>query len=177
MTFNPWHDVAIGPDSPDIVNGIIEISKGSRAKYEIDKETGMLKLDRVLYSSVYYPTNYGFIPRTLGKDNDPLDILVISQIEIEPLCIVRAKIIGVMRMVDGGYGDDKILAVAADDKSVNHISEIDQLPEHFYSEMRHFFEQYTKLENKTVLVEDFQSKPVAVEIFNTAIKDYQKKFN
>jgi inorganic pyrophosphatase len=176
MTFNPWHDVTIGPGSPDVVNAIVEISKGSRAKYEIDKQTGMLKLDRVLYSSVYYPANYGFIPRTLGKDRDPLDILVISQIEIEPLCIVRAQIIGVMRMVDSGDGDDKILAVAADDKSVNHITEVSQVPEHFYSEMRHFFEQYTRLENKTVLVEDFQPKPTAIEILNTAIADYQTKF-
>lgn len=176
MSFHPWHDGSIGPGAPDIVNGVIEISKGSRAKYEIDKETGMLKLDRVIFSSFYYPTNYGFIPKTLGDDRDPLDILVISQVEIEPLCLVRAQVIGVMRMVDSGDGDDKILAVAADDKSVNHITEISQIPEHFYSELRHFFEQYKTLENKTVLVEDFQDKTVAIEIIDRAIDQYKKKF-
>ena len=169
---NPWHDVEIGEESPDIVRAIIEIPKGSKAKYEMDKKTGMLKLDRVLYSSVYYPANYGFIPRTLGDDHDPLDILVISQVEVEPLCIVRARIIGVMQMVDSGEGDDKILAVAADDKSVNHITEVSQIPEHFYSEMRHFFVEYKRLENKTVLVEDFQGKSKAVEILNRAIEQY-----
>lgn len=174
MSFNPWHDVEIGVGYPDIVNGLIEIPKGSKAKYELDKKTGLLKLDRVLYSSVYYPANYGFIPRTYGDDHDPLDILVVSQIEIEPLCIVRAQVIGVMRMVDQGKGDDKIIAVAADDKSVNHINDVSQMPEHFYSELRHFFEQYTKLEKKTVLVEDFQDKKIAVEIMNKAIDDYAR---
>ena len=172
MSFNPWHDVEIGPGSPDIVNAIVEISRGSKAKYEMDKKTGLLKLDRVLYSSFYYPVNYGFIPRTYGDDHDPLDILVLSQINIEPLCIVRAKVIGVMRMVDSGEGDDKIIAVAADDKSVNHISDISQLPEHFYSELRHFFEEYKTLEKKTVLVEDFQDKRTAIEIIYKAIDDY-----
>ncbi|HKP70643.1 MAG TPA: inorganic diphosphatase [Pyrinomonadaceae bacterium] len=172
MSVNAWHDVEIGVGSPDIVNAIIEIPKGSKAKYEMDKKTGLLRLDRVLYSSVYYPANYGFIPRTYGDDRDPLDILVVSQIELEPLCIVRAQVIGVMRMVDQGEGDDKIIAVAADDKSVNHIKEISQVPEHFYSELRHFFEEYTKLEKKSVLVEDFQDKKTAVEIIHQAIDDY-----
>ena len=172
MSFNAWHDVEIGPDAPDIVNAIVEIPKGSKAKYELDKKTGLLRLDRVLYSSVYYPANYGFIPRTYGDDRDPLDILVVSQVEIQPLCIVRAQVIGVMRMVDQGDGDDKIIAVAADDKSVNHINDVSQVPEHFYSELRHFFEEYTKLEKKTVLVEDFQAKKTAVEIIYKAIDDY-----
>jgi inorganic pyrophosphatase len=97
--FNPWHDVALGENAPDIVNAIIEISKGSKAKYELDKDSGMLRLDRVLYSSVHYPANYGFMPRTLGDDHDPLDILVLSQIDIAPMCIARAKVIGVMRNV------------------------------------------------------------------------------
>ena len=173
---NAWHDVEIGDESPDIVRSIIEIPKGSRAKYELDKKTGLLRLDRVLYSSFYYPVNYGFIPRTLGDDHDPLDILVISQIDVQPLCIVRAKVIGVMQMVDSGEGDDKILAVAADDKSVNHISEVSQVPEHFYSELRHFFEEYKRLEKKTVLVEDFQGKSKAIEIINQAIENYKANF-
>jgi inorganic pyrophosphatase len=103
---NPWHDIEIGKNSPHIVNAIVEIPKGSRAKYELDKETGLLKLDRVLYSSVYYPANYGFIPQTYCDDGDPLDVLVLSMIDIQPLCIVRAKIIGVMRMLDSGEADD-----------------------------------------------------------------------
>src|SRR5690349_16383073 len=102
MNFNPWHNVEIGPGAPQAVRAIVEISKGSRAKYELDKETGMLKLDRVLYSSVVYPANYGFIPRTLGDDGDPLDIMVLSQVEIRPLTLVKARVIGVMRMIDGG---------------------------------------------------------------------------
>ena len=176
MTFNPWHNVPIGKDCPHIVNAIIEISRGSKAKYELDKQTGILRLDRVLYSSVYYPANYGFIAQTLGKDHDPLDILVLSQVDIEPLCIARARVIGVMRMVDSGEGDDKILAVAADDISVSHISEVSELPAHFGSELRHFFQEYKRLENKTVLVEDFQGKETAIEIIRTAIEDYNQKF-
>jgi inorganic pyrophosphatase len=176
MSFNPWHEVQIGEKQPDVVQAIIEIPKGSKAKYELDKETGMLRLDRVLFSSVYYPANYGFIPQTLGEDHDPLDILVLSQIEIQPLCIVQARVIGVMRMIDNNEGDDKILAVAADDMSVSHIHNIDMLPPHFISEMRHFFEEYKTLENKTVLVEDFQDAEVAKEIINKAIADYQKVY-
>src|SRR4028118_808108 len=135
MNMNPWHHVSIGDASPGIVNAIIEIPKGSRAKYELDKETGMLKLDRVLYSSVYYPANYGFIPQTYCDDDDPLDILVLSQIEMQPLCLVEAKIIGVMRMLDRGEADDKLLAVAANDMSVNHINDLKDLPSHFIEEI------------------------------------------
>lgn len=174
---NPWHDVSIGNEFPDVVNAIVEISAGSRAKYEMDKASGLLKLDRVLYSSVHYPANYGFIPRTLGDDHDPLDILVLSQIDLQPLCIVRAKVIGVMRMVDSGEGDDKILAVAADDISVNYINSIEQMPPHFNSELRQFFEEYKKLENKTVLVEDFQPAELAKQIVGKAIEDYKNTFH
>jgi inorganic pyrophosphatase len=174
---NPWHDVSIGNDFPDIVQAIIEIPGGSRAKYELDKDSGLLRLDRVLYSSVHYPANYGFIPRTLGDDHDPLDILVISQIEVQPLCIVRAKVLGVMRMIDSGEGDDKIIAVAADDVSVNHVNSMSELPSHFHSELRHFFEEYKTLENKTVLVEDFQDESLAKEIIQTAISAYKMHFS
>lgn len=176
MNANPWHDVSYGEDAPNIVNGIIEIPKGSRAKYELDKDSGMIKLDRVLYSSVYYPANYGFIPRTYCDDHDPLDILVICQIDLIPMCLVDAKVIGVMRMIDGGEADDKIIAVAAGDPSVNHINDISELPQHFISEMRSFFEDYKKLENKTVIVEEFQDNVVAKEIVQKAIEDYNNKF-
>lgn len=176
MNSNPWHHVSYGENMPQTVNGIIEIPKGSRAKYELDKESGMLKLDRVLFSSVYYPANYGFIPRTYCDDNDPLDILIISQIDIVPMCIVAAKVIGVMRMVDSGEADDKIIAVAQGDTSVNHINDISELPVHFISELKSFFEDYKKLENKQVVVEQFQNREIAQQIIVKAIRDYQDKF-
>ena len=171
---NPWHNVAIGQNAPEIVNGIIEIPKNTRAKYELDKESGMLILDRVLYSSMYYPANYGFIPQTYCDDNDPLDILVLSQIDVVPMCIVPAKVIGVMRMLDGGEKDDKIVAVCDGDMSVNHINDISELPHHFIKELRNFFEDYKKLENKTVEVEDFQDAAKAKEIIEQSRIDYRK---
>jgi len=171
---NPWHAVEIGSNAPDIVNGIIEIPKHTRAKYELDKESGLLKLDRVLYSSVYYPANYGFIPQTYCDDHDPLDILILSQITIVPMCIVSAKVLGVMRMMDGGEHDDKIIAVAENDMSVNHYKDISELPDHFINEMRNFFEDYKKLEHKTVVVKEFQNAELAKNIVLQSIIDYQK---
>lgn len=172
---NPWHKVKIGDQAPDIVNGIIEIPKNTRAKYEVDKESGLLKLDRVLYSSMYYPANYGFIPQTYCGDKDPLDILVLSQITMEPLCMVSAKVIGAMRMQDSGDMDDKIIAVTANDMSVSHINDISELPEHFLAELRNFFEDYKKLENKTVEVENFQNAEIAREIIEQSIRDYDEQ--
>lgn len=177
MNTHPWHDVNIGHHTPEIVKGIIEIPKNHRAKYELDKESGMLILDRVLYSSINYPANYGFIPQTYCDDHDPLDILVVSQIAIVPMCIVDAKVIGVMRMMDGGEMDDKIIAVAANDMSVNHFNDISELPEFWIKELRSFFEDYKKLENKTVVVEDFQDRHTAMEVIDQSIIDYKKKFN
>lgn len=174
--FNAWHDVSRGENLPNEVNGIIEIPKGTRAKYELDKDSGLLKLDRVLYSSVYYPANYGFIPKSYCDDKDPLDILILSQIDVVPMCIVPAKVIGVMRMLDNGEADDKIIAVAAGDPSVNHINDISELPSHFISEMRNFFEDYKKLENKTVVVEEFLNRETAIEILKDSFKMYEEKF-
>ncbi|MEL6812510.1 MAG: inorganic diphosphatase [Bacteroidota bacterium] len=176
MNTHPWHDVQIGEETPDVVRGIVEIPKNSRAKYELDKDSGMLILDRVLYSSINYPANYGFIPQTYCDDNDPLDILVLSQIEVVPMCIVEAKVIGVMRMMDEGEMDDKIIAVAANDMSVNHMNEIEDLPAHWIKELRSFFEDYKKLENKTVVVEDFQDRKTALKVIDQAIIDYKAKF-
>jgi inorganic pyrophosphatase len=171
---NPWHTVNIGENSPDIINGIIEIPRGTRAKYELDKESGLLKLDRVLYTSMYYPANYGFIPKTYCDDKDPLDILVLSQITIVPMCIVSAKVIGAMRMLDGGEHDDKIIAVAENDMSVNHFNDISELPKHFINELRSFFEDYKKLENKQVKVKEFQNAEIAKEIVKQSIFDYKE---
>jgi len=173
---HPWHGVDAGSLAPKIVKGIIEIEKGSKAKYELDKDSGLLKLDRILFSAVHYPANYGFIPHTYCDDNDPLDILVISSIAFQTLSIVDAKVIGVMRMVDNGEQDDKIIAVAANDPSVNHINDISELPPHTESEVTRFFEDYKKLENKEVTVKKFLGKDVAYEIINEAIAFYEKHF-
>lgn len=169
---NPWHAVNVGADAPEIVTAIIEIPKGSKTKYELDKESGYLKLDRVMYSSVHYPYNYGFIPQTYCDDNDPLDILVLTQVNVLPMCLMRAKVIGVMRMIDGGEADDKIIAVSPDDMSVSHIENIEELPKHALRELKAFFEDYKKLENKEVEVEKFQNKEKAWQIINKSIEDY-----
>ena len=173
---HPWHEVNPGENYQQRVKGVIEIPKGSRAKYELDKESGLLILDRVLYSSMYYPANYGFIPRTYCDDKDPLDILIFSQIEVVPMCLVEAKIIGVMRMLDNDEADDKIIAVAADDPSVNHISDISELPSHFISELKSFFEDYKKLENKKVVVEDFLDRHMAIKILEESFVLYNQTF-
>ena len=173
---HPWHGISYGEQAPRIVNAVIEIPQGSRAKYEIDKPSGLLKLDRVIYSSFYYPCNYGFIPQTYGDDKDPLDILVITGQVIHPMCLVSAKIIGVMQMIDSGDADDKIIAVANNDPSINYINNIEELPKHFFSELRHFFEEYKTLENKTVVVEDFGDKATALKIIEDAIAFYKENF-
>lgn len=173
---HPWHGVEPGDLAPRTVNAVIEIPQGSRAKYEIDKASGLLKLDRVIYSSFYYPVNYGFIPQTYGGDKDPLDILVITSLSVQPLTIMDAKIIGVMQMVDSGDADDKIIAVAATDPSVNHYNNIEELPKHFFDELRHFFEEYKKLENKMVIVEEFGDKTTALKIVSEAIDFYKETF-
>lgn len=173
---HPWHGVHYGENAPRIVNAIIEIPQGSRCKYEIDKASGLLKLDRVIYSSFYYPCNYGFIPQTYGDDKDPLDILVITSLPVVPLTMMEAKVVGVMQMIDGGDADDKIIAVAANDPGVNHYNNVEELPKHFFSELRHFFEEYKKLENKTVVVEEFGDKSKALKIVDHAIEEYRQKF-
>jgi inorganic pyrophosphatase len=173
---HPWHGANPGVNAPLAVNAVIEIPQGSRAKYEVDKETGLLRLDRVIYSSFHYPINYGFIPQTLGQDGDPLDILVFCSQPIQPLCLVDANIIGNMQMIDQGQVDDKIIAVASKDPSVNHISSVKELPPHFIAELRNFFEQYRALENKVVTIDNFQDKQTATTIIKDAIAYYKQKF-
>jgi len=176
--FNPWHNVDRGyNDNMCQVNGIIEIPKGTRAKYELDKKSGLLKLDRVIYSSMYYPANYGFIPKTYCEDNDPLDILILSQIDLVSMCIVPSTVIGVMRMLDNGQADDKIIAVSSGDPSVNHIKDITELPKHFISELKNFFEDYKKLEKKSVKVEDFLDHKTAMDIIIESFNLYDMTFN
>ena len=173
---NPWHHVSYGEKAPNVVQAIIEIPKGGKAKYELDKDTGLLRLDRVLFSAVHYPANYGFIPQTYCDDKDPLDILVFSSIDAQPLCIMEAKVVGVMSMIDGDERDDKILAVAANDMSVNYIDDLDNLPPHSQKEVQRFFEDYKKLEHKQVIVEKFSGKEEAYKIINESIKMYNEHF-
>ena len=173
---HPWHGVHYGDKAPSIVNALIEIPQGSRSKYEIDKITGLLKLDRVIYSSFQYPINYGFIPQTLGQDSDPLDILVLCSQSIVPLCLVEATVIGNMQMIDTGSQDDKIIAVATKDPSVNHISSMEELPRHFILELKNFFEQYKVLENKKVIIDNFQDKATALKIIQDAIAFYTDNY-
>jgi inorganic pyrophosphatase len=173
---HPWHGVPPGDQAPRIVNAVIEIPQGSRAKYEIDKDSGLLKLDRIIYSSFYYPCNYGFIPQTYGDDKDPLDILVITSLPVQAMCLMQAKVIGVMQMIDSGDADDKIIAVAQNDPSVNHYNNIEEIPPHFFEELRHFFEEYKKLENKSVQVNEFGDKAKALAIIEDSFKQYKDNF-
>jgi inorganic pyrophosphatase len=176
MIQHPWHETSIGQNPPEFVNGIIEIPKGSRAKYEVDKESGLIKLDRVIYASMYYPLNYGFIPQTMGEDHDPLDIVVLTQVSVVPLCLIPSKVIGVMQMVDRGEADDKIIAVAEQDPSVSDISDVKDLPDHLRAELKHFFENYKTLENKKVVVDEFMGKEHAMNVIEKSIRFYRSHF-
>lgn len=174
---HPWHDVPTGPEAPEEVNAIIEISKGSKVKYELDKETGLLKVDRILYSSVVYPANYGFIPRTLGDDNDPLDLLVLMQEPVQPLSMVRARPIGMMPMVDSGEDDEKIICVHLDDPEYRIYEHFSQLPEHRLDELRRFFEDYKTLEDKEVKTGEFLGPEEAIQSVREAMNLYHEKFS
>lgn len=174
MHMHPWHDVHVGKEAPETVTAIIEVPRGSNVKYELDKHTGLIRVDRTLFSSVFYPANYGFLPQTHCDDNDPLDILVLGQEPLIPLCLVDARPIGLMRMVDQGEADDKVIAVQASDQEYNHYKSIDQLPPHRLKTLRRFFEDYKTLEGKTVKVEGFQSAQAALEVVNESIEMYRK---
>lgn len=177
MIQHPWHEVSNDFDQKDgLVNGIIEIPSGSKAKYEVDKTSGLLKLDRVIFAAFVYPINYGFIPRSLGDDNDPLDILVLSEVSIQPLCLVRARVIGYMEMIDSGQRDEKIIAVAEGDMSVSHYNDINELPENFMQELKHFFLNYKTLSGKEVRVDNFKGKSDAMQIISQSISNYNGKF-
>ena len=170
---NPVHDIRLPDNVEEYVPAVIEIPRGSKLKYEIDKRTGMLMLDRVLYSSVHYPLNYGFIPQTHAGDGDPLDILVIMQEPVHPLTIVRARPIGGFRMRDDKGVDDKIVAVAVDDPAVSHYREASQLPPHTLLELRRFFQDYKVLEGKTSEVDELYDRPRAIAAINEARAGYR----
>lgn len=170
-----WHDVPIGEEAPDAFNAVIEIPSGGKVKYELDKDTGLIKVDRVLYSSVVYPANYGFIPQSYGDDKDPLDVLVLSQEAVVPLAILRARPIGLMNMVDAGQDDAKIICVHMDDPAVSGYWHIKDLPEHQLRELKRFFQDYKKLENKEVRVQDFFGPERAREVVTDSFTHYDEQ--
>lgn len=171
---HPWHDVTPGEHLPREFNAIIEIPMGSSIKYELDKRTGLLKLDRVLYSAVYYPANYGFIPQTLAEDDDPLDVLVLCQEPVMPLTLVHARAIGLMTMIDSGKKDHKILAVAKNDPEFNGFLEASELPPHRLSMLQRFFQDYKQLEGKAVEVDDMVPASFALPIIEDALQRYSE---
>ena len=173
---NIWHDISPKRISAEDFVCVIEISKGSKKKYELDKETGLILLDRILYTSTHYPANYGMIPRTYGEDGDPLDVLLLCSESIEPLVLVRAYPIGVISMVDNGRNDEKIIAIPFNDPTYNKYTDISQLPSHLFEEMRHFFAVYKNLENKTTAVNEVSGHETAITVIRAGIESYINNF-
>lgn len=173
---NIWHDMSPAEITPTDFTAVIEISKDSQCKYELDKSTGLLRLDRVLYTATHYPANYGFIPRTYADDGDPLDVLVLCARPIQPLTLVRVYPIGVMRMLDDGRMDDKIIAIPFSDPTYNNIRSIDEMPSHIFDEIMHFFSVYKQLENKQTAVKTLFDHEKAEVIIAEAIECYETTF-
>lgn len=177
MLIHPWHDLDPGGKVPVEFNAVIEISLGSSVKYELDKPSGLLKVDRILYSAVYYPANYGFIPQTLAEDGDPLDVLVLCQEPVLPLALIYARAVGLMTMVDAGTMDHKIIAVATEDPEFNGYTEANQIPTHYLLMLRRFFQDYKQLERKAVEVEEISSVATAYPIIQGAVERYKREYS
>ena len=173
---NIWHDISPKRITPEDFICVIEISKGSKKKYELDKDTGLIMLDRILYTSTHYPANYGFIPRTYGDDGDPLDVLLLCAEPLEPMCLVRAYPIGVISMIDNGRFDEKIIAIPFKDPNYNQYTDIDELPCHIFDEMRHFFSVYKNLEHKETAVNEVSDRAEAKKVIMKAIDHYVESF-
>ena len=173
---NIWHDISGDRIKPENFAVLIEIPKGSNCKYELDKETGLLKLDRILYTATHYPQNYGFIPHTYADDGDPLDVLLICSVPIQPMTLVQCYPIGNIRMIDGGKLDDKIIAIPFSEPNYNNIQNIDELPQHIFYEIMHFFTVYKQLENKQTDVQSLSDRENAVKIIQDAIDLYGRSF-
>jgi len=173
---NIWHDISPKRINADDFICVVEISKGTKKKYELDKETGYLYLDRILYTSTHYPANYGFIPRTYGDDNDPLDVLILCSETIEPMTLVRAYPIGVITMIDNGRSDEKIIAIPFNDPYNNMYRDINELPSHVFEEMKHFFSVYKSLEGKETAVDEVRGRDDSINIINKAIDNYIEHF-
>ncbi len=176
MAIHPWHDLKPGDGVPEEFCAVIEIPLGSNVKYELDKPSGLIKVDRVLYSAVYYPANYGFIPRTLAEDGDPLDVLVLCQEPAVPLAIMNARVIGLMTMTDAGVLDHKIISVATGDPEFNGYQEANEIPAHYRLMLRRFFQDYKQLEHKAVEVEEISPASSAYPVIEAALQRYEKKF-
>ena len=175
---HPWHDI---PNNPDTVhegfNAVIEIPRGSKVKYELDKPSGLLRVDRVLYSSVHYPANYGFIPRSYCDDKDPLDVLVLGYEPVHPLSIIVVRAIGVMHMADEGEPDDKVIAVPVKDPAFADVTDIGDIPKHTYVEIKRFFEDYKVLEEKSVVVDEIRGATEGIEAVKQGLAYYRQEEN
>lgn len=174
---NLWHDVSVGEKAPECFNTIIEIPRGSLNKYEIDKETGMIALDRVMHTAQVYPVDYGFAPQTLWDDGDALDVIVLTTEPLFPGILVKVRPIGIMHMIDGGESDDKIIGVPVDDPRWAEIKNIDQANQHQLKTLQHFFETYKKLQNKTVEISGFEGRDAAYEAVKRSVQLYKEKFS
>ena len=173
---NIWHDISPKRIRSDDFMAVVEIAKGSKNKYELDKETGLLRLDRILYTATHYPANYGFIPRTYADDLDPLDVLILCSQSVAPLTLVRCYPIGVISMIDNGRFDEKIIAIAFDDPTYNTYTDISQIPSHIFKEMSHFFKVYKELEGKETVINETKGREAAIEIINKAIESYIENY-
>lgn len=173
---HPWHDIKPGDKVPGEFSTIIEIPLGSNVKYELDKDSGLIRMDRVLYSAVFYPANYGFIPRTLAEDGDPLDVLVLCQEPVQPLTIMRARAIGLMTMLDGDIPDHKVVAVATDDPEFNGYHQVAEIPQHKLAIIRRFFQDYKQLEKKRVTVDEIQPAERAHSVITGALQAYKAAY-
>ncbi len=173
---NIWHDINPKRITSEDFMAVIEITKGSKKKYELDKETGFLMLDRILYTSTHYPANYGFIPRTYGDDGDPLDVVVICSEVIDPMTLVRCYPIGVIAMKDSGKLDEKIISIPFNDPNYNCYKDISELPKHVFDEMTHFFSVYKNLEDKETVVDEVRNREAAIEIIGKSINNYITEF-
>ena len=173
---NPWHDFVDSRISAERFISVIEIPKGSKNKYELDKDSGLLRLDRILYTSTHYPANYGFIPRTLSEDGDPLDVLVLCQEGLEPLSVVECYPIGMITMVDDNEEDEKIIAIPMNDPFLNSYKDVSELPQHQFQEIKHFFEIYKYLENKTTRVDNICGRDVAISTIEKCKKAYNEYY-
>ena len=169
---NIWHDISPKRITPTDFMAVIEIPSGSKKKYELDKETGLIKLDRILYTSTHYPANYGLIPRTYGDDLDPLDVLVLCSEPIDPMTLVQCYPIGVINMIDSGRNDEKIVAIPFEDPTYNTYRDIADLPKHIFDEMIHFFQVYKALENKETAVDEIEHADKAIEVIKKAMESY-----
>ena len=174
---NIWHDLDSARIKPEDFMCVIEIPEGSKAKYELDKQSGLLKLDRILYTSTHYPANYGFTPRTYAEDLDPLDVLVLCSEKIHPLTLVQCYPIGYITMLDNGRNDYKIIAIPFNDPTYNTYTDITEIPKHIFDEMTHFFSVYKALENKETVVDEVRGRDEAIQIIQQSIESYKEKFN